>query len=64
MSVRRTEGGYFDDMDGRVKVTIRCNQCGEKFILRGRRDKGKVDTGFKQCICSNTDDFEIEELFG
>ncbi|MBB3109256.1 hypothetical protein FHS18_001308 [Paenibacillus phyllosphaerae] len=46
----------------RVKVTIRCNNCGEKFILRGRRDKGKVDTGFKQCLCNNVEDFEVEEL--
>ncbi|WP_179232659.1 hypothetical protein [Paenibacillus rigui] len=44
----------------RVKVTIRCRMCGEKFVLRGRRDKGKIDTGFKQCICNNDRDFEIE----
>ncbi len=44
----------------RVKVKIRCNQCGERFTLRGRRDKGRVDTGFKQCICDNRSDFEIE----
>ncbi|MFC0214885.1 hypothetical protein ACFFK0_20975 [Paenibacillus chartarius] len=43
----------------RVKVTIRCKQCGERFILKGRRDKGRVDTGFKQCICSNDRDFDI-----
>ncbi|WP_339064357.1 hypothetical protein [Tepidibacillus marianensis] len=24
---------------GRVKITIRCNRCGEKFVLRGSRDK-------------------------
>ncbi len=45
----------------RVKVTIRCNRCGEKFVLRGRRDKGTIDTGFKQCICSNESDLDIEE---
>lgn len=45
----------------RVKVTIRCNVCGEKFVLRGRRDKGAVDTGFKQCICNNASDLEVEE---
>lgn len=47
-------------MEERVKVRIYCNRCGEKFVLRGKPDNGKVDTGFKQCICSNTDDFEIE----
>ncbi|MFC5699858.1 hypothetical protein ACFPVX_01075 [Cohnella faecalis] len=45
----------------RVKVTIRCNRCGEKFVLRGRKERGQIDTGFKQCLCSNTDDFEFEE---
>ena len=44
----------------RVKVTIRCKQCGERFILKGKRDKGKIDTGFKQCICNNVHDFEVE----
>lgn len=44
----------------RVKVTIRCNMCGERFVLKGRRDKGKIDTGFKQCICSNDSDFDID----
>ncbi|CAH1221378.1 hypothetical protein PAECIP111893_04712 [Paenibacillus plantiphilus] len=46
----------------RVKVAIRCNICGEKFVLRGRREKGKIDTGFKQCLCNNTLDFEIQEV--
>lgn len=46
----------------RIKVAIRCNLCGEKFVLRGRRDKGKIDTGFKQCLCNNTLDFEIQEV--
>ena len=48
----------------RVKVRIRCNVCGEKFVLRGKREKEKIDTGFKQCICNNLDDFEIEEQLG
>jgi len=46
----------------RVKVSIYCRLCGEKFVLRGRREKGKIDTGFKQCICNNAEDFEIHEL--
>ncbi|WP_200931577.1 hypothetical protein [Paenibacillus sp. Leaf72] len=45
----------------RVKVTIRCNVCGEKFVLRGKRESSGVDTGFKQCICNNIDDLDIEE---
>ncbi|WP_167859201.1 hypothetical protein [Paenibacillus cymbidii] len=44
-----------------VKVIIRCKQCGERFILKGRKEKGKIETGFRQCICSNQHDFEIEE---
>lgn len=44
----------------RVKVKIRCRQCGEKFVLKGKREKGKIETGFRQCICSNEYDFEIE----
>ncbi|WP_197035429.1 hypothetical protein [Paenibacillus sp. UNC451MF] len=47
-------------LNERVKVTIRCNSCGERFILRGRKEKGKIDTGFKQCICNNVNDFDIE----
>ncbi|MNH34333.1 hypothetical protein D3C79_949230 [compost metagenome] len=45
----------------RIKVTIRCKVCGEKFVLRGRREKGMIDTGFKQCICNNVNELEIEE---
>jgi len=45
----------------RVKVTIRCKHCGERFILRGRKEKGKVDTGFKMCVCSNTEHFDVDE---
>jgi DNA-directed RNA polymerase subunit RPC12/RpoP len=44
----------------RVKVTIRCRHCGERFVLKGRREKGKVDTGFKQCVCNNEKDFDID----
>lgn len=47
-------------MTNRVKVKIRCNLCGERYILKGRKDKGKIDTGFKQCVCSNENDFDIE----
>jgi hypothetical protein len=45
----------------RVKVTIRCNRCGEKFTLRGRKERGRIDTGFKMCLCNNAADFLIEE---
>ncbi|MDF2924362.1 MAG: hypothetical protein K0R57_3276 [Paenibacillaceae bacterium] len=45
---------------GRTKVRIYCRQCGERFILKGKREKGRVETGFRQCLCSNEHDFEIE----
>ncbi|MDQ1909445.1 hypothetical protein RAC89_02880 [Paenibacillus sp. GD4] len=47
-------------ISNRVKVTIRCRACGERFILKGKREKGKIDTGFKQCICNNDKDFDWE----
>lgn len=47
----------------RVKISIRCKLCGEKFVLRGKREKDRIDTGFKQCLCNNTELFEIEEQF-
>ncbi|MGG1876913.1 hypothetical protein ABDI30_04885 [Paenibacillus cisolokensis] len=45
----------------RVKVRIHCKDCGERFILRGRMERGRIKTGFKQCLCNNRDHFEIEE---
>ncbi|SEN27332.1 hypothetical protein [Lihuaxuella thermophila] len=45
--------------EGRYMVTIRCNQCGERFTLKGKMRKGKVETGFKRCLCNNESDFEI-----
>jgi DNA-directed RNA polymerase subunit RPC12/RpoP len=44
----------------KIKVKIRCRQCGERFILKGKKDKGKIETGFRQCICNNEHDFDIE----
>lgn len=46
----------------RVKIAIRCKRCGERYILRGRKERGTFHTGFKQCLCNNEDDFEIEML--
>ncbi|MDF2720890.1 MAG: hypothetical protein K0Q59_565 [Paenibacillus sp.] len=46
--------------EARVKVRIRCNRCGERFVLRGRQEKDRVETGFKMCLCSNQSDFEID----
>ncbi|WP_169728847.1 hypothetical protein [Aneurinibacillus terranovensis] len=44
----------------RYKVTVYCNQCGERYILRGNRLKtGEIETGFKQCICNNESKFHI-----
>lgn len=44
----------------RFKVTIRCKHCGERFILRGKRDQDRIFTGFKQCLCDNKDEFDID----
>lgn len=44
----------------RVKVTIRCRQCGEKYLLRGKKEKDRIDTGFKQCLCDNSTDLDIK----
>jgi DNA-directed RNA polymerase subunit RPC12/RpoP len=46
-------------------VNIECNQCGERFVLKGKMKKGRIETGFKKCLCDNQDEFDIsqEELF-
>ena len=49
--------------DERIKVTIRCNRCGEKYTLRGKKFKDRIDTGFKQCLCDNTTDLHIAEKY-
>ncbi|WP_170145226.1 hypothetical protein [Ammoniphilus oxalaticus] len=47
----------------RQKVMIRCNLCGEKYTLVGKKGRaGQVETGFKQCLCNNERDFEIQEI--
>ncbi|MED1562495.1 hypothetical protein AJ85_09525 [Alkalihalobacillus alcalophilus ATCC 27647 = CGMCC 1.3604] len=47
--------------DIRYLVTIRCFQCGEKFILRGKRtEKGQYETGFKRCVCGNESSLHID----
>lgn len=43
----------------RYRVDIQCRKCGERFILKGRLRKGKIETGFKKCICDNDHDFTI-----
>ncbi|WP_038697081.1 hypothetical protein [Paenibacillus stellifer] len=45
----------------RVKVRIICRRCGESYVLRGIKNHGVIQTGFKQCLCSCTEDFLIEE---
>jgi len=45
---------------GRVKVMIRCRQCGERYVLRGRQEQDRIETGFKRCICDNAIDLDIE----
>ncbi|MBA4495626.1 hypothetical protein ACFO25_02875 [Paenactinomyces guangxiensis] len=47
--------------DSRYLVTIHCKQCGERFMLKGKMRKGKVETGFKRCLCDNENDFEVQK---
>ena len=55
-------GGSIVGKTDRTKVTIHCNVCGERYILRGRRGhEGKVETGFKQCLCNNERHFDVVE---
>lgn len=44
----------------RYIVRIQCNQCGERFVLKGRMKKGELQTGFKKCLCNNDHDFDID----
>lgn len=45
----------------RYKVTVRCYDCGEKFILRGKlTEEGNYETGFKRCVCGNEQGLQIE----
>ncbi|QQK75991.1 hypothetical protein HUG15_10775 [Salicibibacter cibarius] len=47
--------------DTRYRIVIRCQDCGEKYILRGRqKGNGQYETGFKRCVCGNEDDFVVE----
>ncbi len=43
----------------RLMVSIRCLNCGERFFLKGRVKNGRVETGFKRCLCDNETNFEI-----
>lgn len=48
---------------GRFKVRIRCNQCNEAFVLRGSyNSNGSIETGFKMCLCGNSEDVEINPI--
>lgn len=45
----------------RYKITIRCPECGEKYILRGRpNNEGGYDTGFRKCVCGNESRLEVD----
>lgn len=44
----------------RLRVKIRCRICGESYSLRGKREKGKMQTGFKQCLCGNDAIFDVK----
>lgn len=46
----------------RVKVSVKCNRCGQQFILRGTPGKdGRIETGFKMCFCDSTD-FDVSVI--
>ena len=47
----------------RINVTIRCRRCGEKFTLRGHKDNGRIETGFKQCLCDNATELDVQPEF-
>lgn len=47
----------------RVKVLIRCKECGERFVLRAVRDDwGNWGTSFRMCVCGNVHDLDIEQV--
>jgi hypothetical protein len=47
--------------NGRYIVTIRCKICGDRFTLKGTAYKGKIETGFKRCLCDNESDFDVKK---
>ncbi|MCD8500494.1 MAG: hypothetical protein LRY71_00925 [Bacillaceae bacterium] len=52
-----------EDIKQRYKVTIRCKECGEKFILRGKKAaNGSFETGFKRCVCGNEEHLEVDAI--
>lgn len=52
-----------EDVKQRYRVTIRCLECGEKFILRGKKgENGKFETGFKRCVCGNEENLEVNAI--
>lgn len=56
MEILRDDDGQVIQSQGRFKVNIKCNQCGTQYVLRATYDKqGNVDSGFKMCLCGNTD---------
>lgn len=45
----------------RYRVVIRCHECGEKYILRGKKNKeGKFETGFIRCVCGNEEQLDYD----
>lgn len=46
-------------IEHRIKVIINCKRCGEKYTLRGKKSKDKIETGFKRCVCDNEQDFDM-----
>jgi hypothetical protein len=45
----------------RYRIVIRCSDCGEKYILRGKMGlDGQYETGFIRCVCGNEDKLDID----
>ncbi len=57
----KNERGGKSMTEARYRVVIRCPECGEKYILRGRqKENGEYETGFKQCVCGNVQHLHID----
>ncbi|RRJ54977.1 hypothetical protein EHV15_36015 [Paenibacillus oralis] len=60
MAEKNSESGILTGK--KVKVKIKCNNCGEKYTFRGIHTGEHIETGFKKCICGNEDDFAIKVI--
>ena len=59
--MERKDESKVSEVKQRYKVTVRCNDCGEKYILRGKKTKeGNYETGFRKCVCGNEETLQID----